>query len=169
MVQLIGSYARAGPRRHREGPVRVVLVGMATLGACLWQRPTAPHPVEAEVVAVVQMVFDGLRRRDSALVRPLFHERARLITVTSRGVRIQESADDFVRMIGSPRTEVLNEQLFNVRTRVDGALASVWADYKFYRGTTLNHCGVDHFLLVKQAGAWKILELADTRRTTNCE
>jgi hypothetical protein len=36
----------------------------------------------------------------------------------------------------------------------------------FYRGTTLSHCGVDHFLLVKEGGRWRILEVADTRRMT---
>lgn len=144
------------------------LVSVVALGTWLFQAPAAPRSDDAEILAVVEKVFEGMRRGDSTLVRPLFHEKARLITVTSRGVRIQESAGDFVRMIGSPRNEVLDEQLFNVQTKIDGALASVWADYKFYRGTRLNHCGVDHFLLVKEAGAWKILELADTRRTANC-
>lgn len=147
----------------------VFFIGVVALGIGISQAPAVPQPVDGEVVAVVQKVFEGMRRGDSALVRPLFHARARLITLTSRGVRIQETVEDFVRMIGSPRAEVLDEQLFNVRTSVDGALASVWADYKFYRGSRLNHCGVDHFLLVKEGGAWKILELADTRRTANCE
>jgi hypothetical protein len=44
----------------------------------------------------------------------------------------------------------------------------VWADYKFFRGATLSHCGVDHFLLVKEGGSWKIIELADTRRREGC-
>jgi hypothetical protein len=57
-----------------------------------------------------------------------------------------------------------DEQLSNVTVKIDGLLASVWADYKFFRGTTLNHCGIDHFLLVNEGSGWKIIELADTRR-----
>jgi hypothetical protein len=125
---------------------------------------------EAEVLAVVNALFDGMRGADSAKVRPLFHAKARLISVDSPspGARIEESLEGFIQSIGGPRTEVWDEQLSNVRTMIDGSLASVWADYKFYRGTTFSHCGVDHFLLVKEGPAWKIIELADTRRRENC-
>ena len=127
---------------------------------------------EPEVLAVVNALFDGMRTADSAMVRPLFHQKARLITVDLRSegrpARIDDNVDGFIRSIGGPRTEVFDERIFNVKTQIDGSLASVWADYKFYRGTTLNHCGVDHFLLVKESGAWKIIELSDTRRTASC-
>ena len=128
------------------------------------------QPGEAEVLAVVNALFDGMRKVDSAMVRPLFHPKVRLITVDSRspGARIEESVEGFIKSIGTPRTEVYDERLSNVRVMIDGALASVWADYKFFRGTTLNHCGVDHFLLVKEGGKWQIIELSDTRRRENC-
>jgi hypothetical protein len=130
------------------------------------QTAAAPSD-EAGVRAVVNALFDGMRKVDSAVVRPLFHAKARMITVDSRrpGVRIEESVEGFIQQIGRPRTELFDEQLSNVRVMIDGSLASVWADYKFYRGTTLSHCGVDHFLLVKEAANWQIIELADTRRT----
>jgi hypothetical protein len=149
--------------------VKAFLVAIS-LGAW-WGAPARqPQAAESEVVAVVQKVFEGMRRSDSALVRPLFHPKARLITVDARrpGVRIEESAEQFIGFVGTARSEVLDEQLFNVRTNIDGGVASVWADYKLYRGTTFIHCGIDHFLLVKEDGAWRIIELADTRRTTNC-
>jgi len=110
-----------------------------------------------------------MRRADSSMVRPLFHAKARMITMdlrSERPARVEESVEGFILSVGTPRTEVFDEQLSNVKTLIDGSLASVWADYKFYRGTTLSHCGVDHFLLVKEGGVWKIIELADTRR--NC-
>ena len=125
---------------------------------------------ERDVMAVVNALFDGMRKVDSAMVRPLFHAKARLIFVDLRGegrpARVEE-IEGFIQSIGRPRTEVFDERISNVKTQIDGSLASVWADYKFYRGTTLSHCGVDHFLLVKAAGKWQIIELADTRRT-NC-
>jgi hypothetical protein len=130
----------------------------------------ASSAAEAEVMAVVNAVFDGMRKADSAMVRPLFHAKARMISVDSRSpnAEIEESVEGFIQSIGRPRTEVFDEQISNVRVMIDGSLASVWADYKFYRGTTLNHCGVDHFLLVKEGAAWRIIELADTRRRENC-
>ena len=142
---------------------------LAVVLLCCTSSNAWPQDTEADVVAVVNRLFDGMRRADSAMVRPLFHPRARLITMDSRTpeARIEESAEGFIQSIGRPRNEVYDERLSNVRVMIDGSLASVWADYKFYRGTTLNHCGVDHFLLVREGAAWRILEIADTRRT-NC-
>jgi len=133
-------------------------------------------PVEAQddgsdALAVVHRLFEGMRTADSAMVRPLFHPKARLITAAVRDgtatAQVDESAEGLIQAIGRPRNEVWDERLSNERVQVDGPLASVWADYTFFRGTTLSHCGVDHFLLVKEGPAWKILEVADTRRT-NC-
>jgi hypothetical protein len=124
-------------------------------------------------MAVVNALFDGMRKVDSAMVRPLFHSKARLISMDLRSegrpARIDESVEGFIQSIGRARTELYDERISNVKTMIDGSLASVWADYRFYRGTTFSHCGVDHFLLVKEAGRWQIIELADTRRTANCE
>jgi len=146
---------------------RVVAALIAGLG---WGAPvSAQSSAETEVVSVVNRVFDGMRKVDSAMVRPLFHAEARFISVdlrSERPARVEESVEGFIKSVGSPRAELWDEQLSNVKTLIDGSLASVWADYKFFRGTTLSHCGVDHFLLVKEGGVWKIIELADTRR--NC-
>ena len=144
--------------------IAAALLGATTLPA------QAPKGAEAEVLAVVNAVFDGMRKADSAMVRPLFHAKARMFTVDSRrpDTLIEASVERFIQSIGRPRTEVFDEQLSNVRVMIDGSLASVWTDYKFFRGTSFSHCGVDHFLLVKERGSWKILELADTRRSDNC-
>jgi putative lumazine-binding protein len=130
----------------------------------------APRDAEAEVRAVVNALFDGMRKVDSAMVRPLFHAKARMFTVDARrpDTLIEASVERLIQSIGRPRTELFDERLSNVRVMIDGSLASVWTDYKFFRGTTFSHCGVDHFLLVKERGSWKILELTDTRRTENC-
>ena len=148
---------------------RLILIAMVSL-AVRASAQAAPQGAEAEVLAVVNALFDGMRKVDSAMVRPLFHAKVRMITVDSRtpGARIEESVEGFIQSIGRPRTELFDEQLSNVRVMIDGSLASVWADYKFFRGTTLSHCGVDHFLLVNEGGKWQIIELSDTRRRENC-
>ena len=109
-------------------------------------------------------VMHALRRKG------LFHGKARMFSIDARrpDSLVEASVERFIQSIGRPRTELFDERLSNVRVMIDGSLASVWTDYKFFRGTTFSHCGVDHFLLVKERGAWKILELSDTRRTDNC-
>ena len=149
--------------------VPVVMAGLAWAAPSLAQSAGTSTAAEAEVRSVVNALFDGMRRADSSMVRPVFHAKARMITMDLRSERpahVEESVEGFIKSVGSPRTEVYDEQLSNVKTLIDGSLASVWADYKFFRGTTLLHCGVDHFLLVKESGTWRIIELADTRR--NC-
>ena len=143
------------------------LLAAGTLNA---QAPATD--AEREVLAVVNALFDGMRKSDSGMVRPLFHAKARFVTVDLRSegrpTRVEENVEAFIRSIGQVRTEVFDERLSNVKTQIDGSLASVWADYTFHIGARLSHCGVDHFLLVKEGGRWQIIDLADTRRTANC-
>ena len=128
---------------------------------------------KADVMAVVKRLFDGMRAGDSSMVRSVFHQDLRMITATVREgkpmTRIESSVDGFVKAIGTPRPQPPDERIWGEKVEIDGPLASVWVDYALYIGDRFMHCGIDHFLLVKNdAGEWKILELADTRRTEGC-
>ena len=57
---------------------------------------------------------------------------------------------------------------FDPEVRIDGGLATVWAEYTFRVNDTISHCGVDAFQLVRTGDGWKILFVSDTRRTTGC-
>lgn len=129
---------------------------------------------KAAVMAVVNRLFDGMRAGDSAMVRSVFHPELRMITGLMREgkpvTRVETSADGFVKAVGTPRPQPLDERIWGEKVEIDGPLASVWVDYALYVGPQFVHCGIDHFLLVKgETGDWKILEIADTRRTTGCE
>ena len=148
--------------------IKAIVCAMLMLPSGVFAQ-AAPSTAEAEVLAVVNRMIEGLNKGDSALARSTFHPKARLISVDLRRAedtapRIEESAEAFIQSLGRPRNQVFEEKLSNVKVMIDRTLASVWADYTFHVGTTLTHCGADHFLLVKVDGAWKIIELADTRR-----
>lgn len=137
----------------------------------------APPPVSAQnpeqdVLAVIRRVFDGMRAGDSAMARSAFDASARLVGVSSDSAgspRVSMAdIDRFLAAVGRPRTEVWDERIWDTEVRVDGGLASVWTKYAFYRGDQFSHCGVDVFELVRRPDGWKIVHLADTRRTTNC-
>lgn len=126
----------------------------------------------AEVMAVVTKLFDAMRKSDSAAARSVFHPKATLITATpgrnpATSQQI-ESIDGIVRAIGSPKTIVWDERLYNEKVEVDGALASVWVEYSFFAGPNFSHCGIDAIQLVKMPDGWKITALADTRRQSGC-
>jgi hypothetical protein len=124
------------------------------------------------VLTVVRQLFDGMRARDAAAVRPLFHPSAQLFSSSIRDgtpVITVTPIETFVNAVGRPGTELNDERTRNEIVHIDGAFASVWAEYAFYRGTTFSHCGVDAFQLAKDAHGWKIVSVGDTRRTDGCE
>lgn len=157
-------------------PIAGAALGLvpAVAGAQGAAPPARATGDRAAVMAVVQTLFDGMRAGDSAMVRSVFDPRVRMITVVSRNgaprTSVELGADTFAKAVGTPHPDVWDERIANERVEIDGDLASVWVDYAFFAGPKFSHCGVDHFLLVRNdAGQWRILELADTRRTTGCE
>lgn len=128
---------------------------------------------EAAARAVVDRLFDAMRAGDSAAFRATLHPQARLVSATvSEGqpvLEIEESLEGFVTAVGTPHEETWDERIWDVEVRVDGPLAVVWADYAFYIGDRLSHCGVDAFQLFKGSDGWRIFEIADTRRREGCE
>lgn len=148
-----------------------VLTGITSLGGA--SRAFAQDG-SADAMAVVKRLFDGMRAGDSAVVRSVFHPKARLLSSSVQNgkpiLAIEASPDNFVRAVGAPHTQVYDERIWNEKVMVDGPLASIWVDYAFYLGDKFSHCGIDHFLLGRDdQGRWSIVELADTRRTVGCK
>jgi hypothetical protein len=154
-------------RLLRIASVVAVLASAATLGA----QASAPVPDERDaVLAVVQRLWDGMRTRDTALVRSVFDSTALLTRVVTRdGVsRVQVlPISGFIEAL-SRSTETWNERMFAPEVRIDGALATVWTEYDFHLGTQFSHCGVDAFQLLKTSAGWKVVALSDTARREGC-
>lgn len=130
--------------------------------------PASPDRGDASAVrATLDALFEGMRAGDSAAVRAVFHDEARLHTAGGSGdaAGLQEtSVEAFAGAVGQSREEVWDERIWDVTIRVDGALASAWVPYVFYRGDDLSHCGVNAVQFVRQGESWRILQLTDTRR-----
>lgn len=121
----------------------------------------------------IQQLFDGMRTGDSSKVRSAMHKDAFLHsavkTKTGESRLINESVNEFVKMVGTPHKEEYNEIIWSYDIRIDGIMATVWSPYTFYLGETLSHCGVDDFTLMKTAKGWVITSITDTRRKDNCK
>ena len=123
---------------------------------------------QAAAYAVITKLFDGMRSRDTASMRAAFVSGASLQSVSANGVR-NDAIDAWIGSIASaPAGLVLDERLGTPVVQVSGDLASVWVEYWFFAGERFSHCGVDAFVLAKQAGAWRILSVADTRKREGC-
>ena len=125
------------------------------------------------VEKVIRQLFDGMRAGDTTMMAPLFDPSARLQTTyttkTGNAGLHTGPVDDWLTSVATPHQEVYDEQIFSYRTEIDGRLATVWTDYTFYLDDKPLHCGVNAFHLFKSDAGWKILQVTDTRRTTDCQ
>lgn len=141
------------------------------LGIVAAQAQTQPN--EQAVMEPIVRLFTGMNKGDSAMVHSAFAKEITMATVTKDKtgnvvVRRENSIAGFLKAIATPRAEPLSEPIWNTKIEVDGNFAQVWTDYAFYIGKKFSHCGVDAFQLVNNGSGWKIIHLADTRRTADC-
>lgn len=126
---------------------------------------------ERAVVTAVTRFFDGMRTRDTSLMRSTVAPGAVLISVSGpTGLSAPSTVDAFIERISKATGPGGNEQIQDPKVQIDGPMASLWAYFTFQRGgeTAINHCGVDAFLLRKSTDGWKIFHIADTHRTEGC-
>lgn len=129
---------------------------------------------EAQILKVVQQLFEGMRLADSNLVLPLFEPDATMGTIIEGRngetiMRKGEKASDFITIVGKPRKDLWDEQILSYDIKVDDRFATVWAPYQFYLNGIFQHCGVNHFELIQKEGNWRIITINDTRRKKPCE
>ena len=127
---------------------------------------------QAAVLAVVTTLFDGMREKDEAKLRSVFHSEARLHSAgqDAEGTPGTRSTpiDGFIQgVLGSEAH--LDEVTFDERVEVSGNLAMAWTPYNLFVNDAFQHCGVDAFVMTRAPDGWKILQLADTRTRDGCD
>ncbi len=131
-------------------------------------RPAPAQQEESKVLQVVRRVFDGMRQRDTALMRSTFDANARMINTGGPNGASAMSPNAWIEAVGKGKGDAWDERVMAPLVRIDGPLAVVWTKYEFWLGAKFSHCGIDHFLMVKAGADWKIMELADTERKQGC-
>lgn len=154
--------------------MRRMLYAAATLFVALTASPTAAQDAptvdeQAAVRAVVDRLFDGMRTRDTTMIRSVFADEAQFYSLgPDGGVKIDKPGAFIQSISQAPAGLVLDEVLHDVEIRIDGTLATVWTYYDFFAGDRFSHCGYDAMQMLKVRGDWKIVALADTRRREGC-
>jgi hypothetical protein len=150
----------------RVSAVLLAASALATRGA------VAQTSDREAILATVQKVFDAMRTRDTSLFSQAFDTSARLLGVSNRGgspsVTLTTPAQFGAAIVRAPAGNVWNERIYDPEVRIDLPVAQVWAYYTFHLNATFNHCGTDAFMLVKVGDAWRITQVADSRRTESC-
>jgi len=146
---------------------------LAVLGLAAALSPTpAAAQEEAEILAVLEKLFDGMRTADTTMMRETLHDDVMLWSAGEREgepVLRKVPIGRWLDAVARPHEEPYDERLWGEEVRIDGRLASVWTNYAFFIGPDLSHCGVDAFQLFRSAEGWKIFHVADTRHTGECD
>lgn len=148
------------------------VVILALICAFFSQKLLAQNVDEDAVKKTVSNLFLGMKTGDSTLAASAFAANSILQTIVSKDgkntVRT-EPVSEFIKFIGTPHKQKYDEQIVFTKILIDGPLACVWTDYKFYVDERFSHCGVNSFQLVKGEKGWQIVYIIDTRRKDQCK
>jgi hypothetical protein len=122
---------------------------------------------------VINRLFEGMQKGDSAIVHNTFATHVTLATIyrsneNESTIKHEDSIKDFLIAVGTPHKDTWYEEIWEVKVEVDGDLAQAWCEYAFFVNDTFSHCGVDAFHLHREKDGWKIFHLTDTRRKGDC-
>ena len=149
----------------------LLLAAQATPGK-LPPAPPLPPPSfgeEKAVLASVDAVLATFAAGDSAALLRHVYPDGRVTAVGARstgdGVR-RLSWTEFARRV-TP-ADAFQEAISDPAVEIDGDVAMVWAPYVVRVGGKLSNCGFDLFDLVRENGAWKVMNLTFSSRVTGC-
>lgn len=132
--------------------------------------PANPLPYQdgdaAAVMAPINAFFGALERGNAAEMLRQIQATGRLSAIGDTQNPRYLSWAEFAERVKPDNT--FQERISNPAIEVDGNIAMVWAPYVVRVAGKVGNCGIDHFDLVRESGAWKILNLTFSTRTTGC-
>lgn len=128
---------------------------------------------EKTVKKVINTFFEGLHNGNSVLMETTLHKDIKIQTTgnSKEGISFlkTDSREKLLNTVANKKPDhVYLEKLISFTIKIDENLASVWTPYEFYFNGKLSHCGANSFQLFKENNIWKIIYLADSRKTQNC-
>ena len=146
----------------------LVAVAIASLLAA---TPARAQSDERAIVAAVTKFLDGIRTRDTSLMRSTVVSGATLVPVGGpTGLGAPAAIDGIIERTGKGTGPGNDERIETPKVQIDEQLASLWAYFTLTRPgeTRIDVCGVNMFLLRKGPDGWKIFQIAATSRTEGC-
>lgn len=135
----------------------------------LAQALPPPATEEQAVLAPINQLFAAFSAGDPSGVLRVTYPDGRVTAVgtlrSGNGLR-QESWSQFAARLKPG--EGFQESISDPAIEVDGDIAMVWAPFVVRVGGKVSNCGVDHFDLVRDDGAWKVMNITFSSRTAGC-
>jgi len=131
--------------------------------------PPQPAGQEQAVLASIHSLLASFNAGDSAAMLRLVYPEGRVTATGTRasgsGLRQQSWAQFAARITPDA---AFQETISDPAVEVDGDAAMVWAPFVVRVGGKVSNCGFDHFDLVRENGAWKVMNLTFSSRVTGC-
>jgi Domain of unknown function (DUF4440) len=150
----------------RSTPLAAVMIASLLAAA-----PAHAQSDEGPIVAAVTRFLDGIRARDTSLMRSTVASGATFVSVAGpTGLGIPSAIDAIIERTGKGTGPGNDERIETPKVQIDEPLASLWAYYTLTRPaeTKIGSCGVNMFLLRKGPDGWRIFQIAATSRTDGC-
>ena len=151
---------------------RSTALAAVAIASLLGATPARAQSDERAIVAVVTKFLDGIRARDTSLMRATVVSGATLVPVAGpTGLGAPSTIDGFIERTGKGTGPGNDERIEKPKAQIDDQLASLWAYFTLTRPgeTKIDVCGTNLFLLRKGPDGWKIFQIAATSRTEGCK
>ena len=158
--------AASGPGTLNAGPVSTPPLGAPAMDAPVdlnMDVQAAPPDPEAEVLEVIQQLFDAIEERDTEMAEEVLHPDGQVyrLPLPFEGVPEPASNPDFIEGLGEPGPDLL-ERMGDAEVLVHERMASAWTPYEFYADGEFSHCGVNAFNLIRDETGWRITGIVYT-------
>jgi hypothetical protein len=150
---------------------RSTALAAVAIASLLAAAPARAQSDERAIVGVVTKFLDGIRTRDTTLMRSTVVAGATLVPVGGpTGLGAPSAIDGIIERTGKGTGPGNDERIEMPKVQIDEQLASLWAYFTLARPgeTRIDRCGVNLFLLRKGPDGWKIFQIAATSRTEGC-
>lgn len=150
---------------------RSTAVAAVAIASLLAATPARAQSDERVIVATASKFLDGIRSRDTALMRSTVVAGATLVPVGGpTGLDAPVAIDGIIERTGRGTGPGNDERMEAPKVQIHGQLASLWAYYTLSRPgeTGIAACGFHLFLFRKGPDGWKIFQIAATSRTEGC-
>lgn len=125
----------------------------------------------AAVMAPIDAMLAAFEKGDGAAVLAQAHPEGRVTAVgTLPGGAAGVRKFSFAEFAAHLKPEgAFQERITDPAIEVDGDIAMVWAPFTVRVAGKLESCGFDHFDLVRENGAWKVMNITFSSRVTGCQ
>jgi ketosteroid isomerase-like protein len=150
---------------------RWTLLVAVAIASLLAATPARAQGDERAIVAAVTHFLDGIRTRDTSLMRSTVVTGATFVPVGGpTGLGAPVAIDAIIERTGKGTGPGNDERIDTPKVQIDGQLASLWAYFTLTPPgeTKIDVCGVNLFLLRKGPDGWRIFQIAATSRTEGC-